>query len=450
MKKILTFLVMLVACVSILSAQEVPAKFNYQAVVRDRNNDNNLVMEKPVTVTVEIYQGNADVAAYVKDTTITTNRNGMVSFIIGPATNVTDWTNATVKATFKDGNKVLSEVFNPIMPVPLALQAAVDPMEITTDKIVAYLNTASGQDVKRIVEALTQNADVKDAVRDSIISYIKTQDSVVKELAIYFLSTVTVDDARDAYNAITPAVKQKIKELLVDSIKANKDLAYDIIADYLKNTTKDEVKDLWSAARQNPQFHEIFDAVRDSAITYVMNHKDLMMSVAQYYIVNVLKYTDVQQIYQTLRDQNHDLYVALQNKFNDYLDSYIGDSYVKECDGITICDLKEDLANAKAKAANCPYFTDAEAIVGNPNTYRAYVAGSNSTEIKTILSVKNSNGTNVFPVGENYQWTAPSTAANLYVGEENFTTLTAGQVVVFKLEKTGCPVVEKSVTVTAQ
>lgn len=461
MKKILTFLVMLFVSVSILSAQtvdqQVPqAKFNYQAVVRDQNHDFNLVMNEAVKVTVEIFQvDNAD-AAYTTTLDGMTNRNGMVSFIIGvqdPIPANIDWNNATIKATFKDAEgTTLSEVINPVMPVPLALQSVQDPLEITTEKIVEYLSSenTTGEDVGQIVTALFNNAPVSKAVKDSIVSYIKSEPATVKDLALYFIGNASVQDAKDAYNAVTPAVKQKLKEMLVDSIKANKKLAYEIAEYYLTNTTKAEVNDLWTAARENPQFHDIFNAVRDSAIIYVMNHKELLMTVAEYYIKNVLKYQDVQEIYATLRDDNPVLYTQLKNKFDSYLESYIGDTYVKTCDGITVCDLKEELENAKAKAANCPYFTDAEAIVGNPNTYRAYVAGSNSTEIKTILSVKNSNGTNVFPVGENYQWTAPSTAANLYEGEENFTTLTAGQVVVFKLEKTGCPVVEKSVTVTAQ
>lgn len=460
MKKILTFLVMLFVSVSILSAQttDVPtapvARFNYQAVVRDQNHDFNLVMNEAVKVTVEIIQDST--AAYTTTLDGMTNRNGMVSFIIGeknPIPANINWNNATIKATFKDAaGATLSEVINPVMPVPLALQSVQDPLDITTDKIVEYLSSenTTGEDVGQIVTALFNNAPVSKAVKDSIVSYIKSEPATVKDLALYFIANASVQDAKDAYNTVTPEVKQKLKQMLVDSIKDNKKLAYEIAEYYLTNTTKAEVNDLWSAARENPQFHDIFNAVRDSAIAYVMNHKELMMTVAEYYIKNVLDYQDVREIYDTLRDKKPALYNQLKNKFDSYLESYIGDNYVKACGTTTVCDLKEELENAKAKAANCPYFTDAEAIVGNPNTYRAYVAGSNSTEIKTILSVKNSNGTNVFPVGENYQWTAPSTAANLYEGEENFTTLTAGQVVVFKLEKTGCPVVEKSVTVTAQ
>ncbi len=460
MKKILTFLVMLVASVSFLMAQAPQAKFNYQAVVRDRNHDNNLVMNRTIDVTIEILNG--DNVVYTEPHTgVQTNRNGMVSFVIG--TNATadnnlanlDWSNAVIRATFKEGNTVLSVVKNDVMPVPYALSANVDPLEITTQKIVDYINDAetTGEDVGQIVTALLNKTAVSNAVRDSIISYIKTQPVKAKELAIYFLGTVTVNDAKQAFDTLTDEVKQEIKRILVDSIKANKALAYDIAADYLKHTTKTEVNELWSAARENPQFHEIFDAVRDSAITYIMNHKELVMNVAEYYIKNVLTYEDVRAIYDTLRDKNPNLYAQLKAKFDEYLASYVGENYVQACDGVTLCQLKEDLDNAKAKAANCPYFIEGDnqtlsATAGTPNTYRAFVAGSNLDEIKTILTVNNNDG-QVFPA-LNLQWTAPSTAENLYVGSEQSTTLTAGQVVVFKLVKSGCPTVEKSVVVTAQ
>lgn len=356
---------MLFVSVSILSAQttDVPtapvARFNYQAVVRDQNHDFNLVMNEAVKVTVEIIQDGT--AAYTTTLDGMTNRNGMVSFIIGeknPIPANINWNNATIKATFKDAaGATLSEVINPVMPVPLALQSVQDPLDITTDKIVEYLNSenTTGEDVGRIVTALFNNASVSKAVKDSIVSYIKSQPATVKDLALYFIANASVQDAKDAYNEVTPEVKQKLKQMLVDSIKDNKKLAYEIAEYYLTNTTKVEVNDLWTAARENPQFHDIFNAVRDSAIAYVMNHKELMMTVAEYYIKNVLKYQDVQEIYAALRNDNPVLYTQLKNKFDSYLESYIGDTYVKACDGVSVCDLKHTLDSLKSiPAQECP------------------------------------------------------------------------------------------------
>lgn len=468
MKKILTFLVMLVACVSILSAQtdvQIPqARFNYQAVVRDWNNSHNLVMNETVNAKVEILiTNNNDSVAYTENQTVTTNRNGMVSFIIGNVQgqgnlSTVDWANALIKTTFtNENNETLSVVENPVMPVPLALQSVQDPLEITTDKIVEYLSSenTTGENVGQIVTALFNNASVSKAVKDSIVSYIKSQPATVKKLALYFIGNASVQDAKDAYNAVTPAVKQKLKEMLVDSIKANKKLAYEIAQYYLTNTTKDEVQGLWSAARQNSQFHEIFNAVRDSAIAYVMNHKELVMTVAEYYIKNVLTYQDVREIYDTLRDKNSALYNQLKNKFDSYLESYIGDNYVKACGTTTVCDLKEELENAKANAAQCPYFTKTPTVqhsTTNGYDYTATISGLPSTFSASELSVDQLGVyKNDQQIIQPAQLTWVFTDGTASIEGANFSGVTTGTVLTFKLDgakfKDGCPIVSKTVTV---
>lgn len=415
---------MLFVSVSILSAQttDVPtapvARFNYQAVVRDQNHDFNLVMNEAVKVTVEIIQDGT--AAYTTTLDGMTNRNGMVSFIIGeknPIPANINWNNATIKATFKDAaGATLSDVINPVMPVPLALQSVQDPLEITTDKIVEYLNSenTTGEDVGQIVTALFNNAPVSKAVKDSIVSYIKSEPATVKDLALYFIANASVQDAKDAYNEVTPEVKQKLKQMLVDSIKDNKKLAYEIAEYYLTNTTKAEVNDLWSAARENPQFHDIFNAVRDSAIAYVMNHKELMMTVAEYYIKNVLKYQDVQEIYAALRNDNPVLYTQLKNKFDSYLESYIGDTYVKACDGVSVCDLKHTLDSLKALTPSPTPTSDCPTIVSATSS-RTYGNNENQVNFTVIMSddatanflsleIKTLNNGNIgYPQG-NMQW----------------------------------------------
>ena len=473
MKKILTFLVMLVACVSILSAQDtqIPqAKFNYQAVVRDRTNHDNLVMGETVNVQIAISQINSTSAdfspVYTEYREVTTNRNGMVSFVIGLEDDgveeiegdlsTIDWTNAVIRAIFTNANgDILSEVENVVMPVPLALQAAEDPIEITTQKIVEYIQGADGDAVNAIYQAIVTNENgIKNDITDSIISYIKTQPAKVKELAIYFLTTVTVNDARDAYNALSADVKQAIKDAIVDTIKHNKDLAYEILADYLTNTTKEEVQQLWSAARANDDFHVIFDAVRDSAVTYVMNHPQYVKQVAEYYVGHVLTINDVRAIYDTLRDKNPQLHADLINKFNEYLNSYIGNSYVKACGDVTICDLKNELDAAKAEASNCAYFVEwPTATKGADGFYRfnAEVGGvvPGSTNNPSITITKPNDPTYTYFPGGNYQWQV-SVDGNHYFGETNaFSDLNIGDKVLFILGDGNCKYT-REVTVTAE
>lgn len=387
MKKILTFLVMLVASVSFLMAQAPQAKFNYQAVVRDRNHDNNLVMNRAIDVTIEILNG--DNVVYTEPHTgVQTNRNGMVSFVIG--TNATadnnlanlDWSNAVIKATFKEGNTVLSVVENDVMPVPYALSANVDPLEITTEKIVEYISQANATDVNAIFDAMLDNQAVSDQLKTRIVDYVKTQDQLVRELGIYFLGTVTPADVDAAYDTLTEPVKEKIKDLTVAYLKSDngKAVVYDVLEYYLTNTSKTEVQEMWAAARANANFHEIFNAVRDSVIDYIKAHKDLVKNVAMYYMT-VVDEQDVKDLHNYLKTQNPDVYDYMIGKLGDYLNSYLTNEYMaaKACvddnnNVVDICTLQAELDELKQEAMNCPKILSASITKNNDNAYYTFRA----------------------------------------------------------------------------
>lgn len=450
MKKILTFLVMLVASVSFLMAQAPQAKFNYQAVVRDRNHDNNLVMNRTIDVTIDIII-NSEVAYSEPHTGVQTNRNGMVSFVIG--TNATadnnlanlDWSNAVIRATFKEGNTVLSVVENDVMPVPYALSANVDPLEITTQKIVDYINDAetTGEDVGAIFNALVAKQDVSKAVRDSIVSYIKTQPELAKSLAIYFLGTVTTADVNAASNNISQEVQDTIKDIVVAYIKSHKDVVYDVVEDYLTNTTKQEVKDLWVAARANENFETIFNAVRDSILDYLKGHKDLVKNMAMYYMT-VIDSNDVKDLHSYLKQHNQDAYNYMIGKLHDYLESYLTNEYMaqKACNGKTVCQMQAEIDQLKQDALQCPKITNAT-IQGGTFTATVANVGSNF-EAGSYLSVE---GPNDFTLPTtNMPWQT-STEGTYYINYSN--TFNPGEYT-FKLTlaKTGCnPAAPVKVTV---
>ena len=454
MKKILTFLVMLVASVSFLMAQAPQAKFNYQAVVRDRNHDNNLVMNRTIDVTIEILNGQT-VVYTEPHTDVQTNRNGMVSFVInvpqGSAesanvsevlptinnqeqpntpnisdltpvqTQTIDWSNAVIRATFKEGNTVLSVVENDVMPVPYALSANVDPLEITTQKIVDYINDAetTGEDVGAIFNALVAKQDVSKAVRDSIVSYIKTQPELAKSLAIYFLGTVTTADVNAASNNISQEVQDTIKDIVVAYIKSHKDVVYDVVEDYLTNTTKQEVKDLWVAARANENFETIFNAVRDSILDYLKGHKDLVKNMAMYYMT-VIDSNDVKDLHSYLKQHNQDAYNYMIGKLADYLDYYLTNEYMaqKACNGKTVCQMQAEIDQLKQDALQCPKITNATITPAtNGVTFTATLA---NVEGVTINS-SNLNVNDLVPTAAN--WT--SAGNNVYT-YSYIQTLSAG------------------------
>ena len=451
MKKILTFLVMLVASVSFLMAQAPQAKFNYQAVVRDRNHDNNLVMNRTIDVTIDIII-NSEVAYSEPHTGVQTNRNGMVSFVIG--TNATadnnlanlDWSNAVIRATFNEGNTVLSVVENDVMPVPYALSANVDPLEITTKAICDYIASAQASSVDSIFDAMLDNQAVSDQLKTRIVNYVKTQDPLVRELGIYFLGTVTPSDVDQAYDTLTEDVKEKIKDLTVAYLKSanGKAVVYDVLEYYLTNTTKQEVKDLWAAARANANFHEIFNAVRDSVIDYIKAHKDLVKNVAMYYMT-VVDEQDVKDLHNYLKTQNPDVYDYMIGKLGDYLNSYLTNEYMaqKECNGKTVCQMQAEIDSLKQEALKCPKITEANITPAtNGVTFTATLANVEGVTISP--SNLNVNVNDVLVPTVNSSWT--SAGNNVYT-YSYMQTLSAGSYT-FTLNtgKTGCNPSTKVVT----
>jgi len=102
MKKILTFLSVLIVTTSILLPKQTraqsPEKMSYQAVIR--NNSDQLVINQSVGMQISILQGSTSgTAMYVETLTPTTNANGLVSIEIGGGTAVSgnfstiDWAN---------------------------------------------------------------------------------------------------------------------------------------------------------------------------------------------------------------------------------------------------------------------------------------------------------------------------------------------------------------------
>jgi uncharacterized protein (TIGR02145 family) len=120
MKKILLVAVGLLLGIAVLA--QVPAKFTYQAVLR--NADGSIIANQPATVFVEILSGTPDGPAVFNEThNTTTSPLGLVNLTIGSINNmgVVDWSanQHFVKITF---NGVVMGVV-PLLSVPYALHA---------------------------------------------------------------------------------------------------------------------------------------------------------------------------------------------------------------------------------------------------------------------------------------------------------------------------------------
>ena len=392
MKKILTFLVMLLCSVSMLMAQSldnetvVPgdainnnsdlvvlptapkAMFPYQAVVRDMTNERNLVVNDTVKIVVNIHAQNSNEVLYTETfEKVPTNFNGLVSIVLGKneqapkALSEIDWsTSPIIVSTFSKGGETISVVETPVMAVPYALQADNAPVELTTKEICRYLADPSTKksSVDSVIAALVNNTEVSQRVKDTIINYIKTQKATVKELAYYFLSLATPEDLYDALNHTPAAVKSAAKDTVINYIKAHKDDAMDILAAYLKQVDKNDVGEVLSAIQDNPNAEEIRDTLAKYCFNYIMNHKALVWKGYRIF-VDSLKVNEFETAYDYFKTaQNGALYNYWVTKFNGYMNNYLTtNKYLRgvcENDTVTFCQVLERVVSLENAISTCP------------------------------------------------------------------------------------------------
>lgn len=156
MKKILFLVAIMLCCATAIFAQN--NKISYQAVVRDT--ENRLVANKTVTVTVNVFNGDATTATYSEThTNVQTNYNGLFSLQIGNGTNkignwnAIDWKNAKVKTAVSLGGTQLATLEMPLTAVPYALYAdyaeEINPNAVVVtniyNKMFADSNALAGQ-----------------------------------------------------------------------------------------------------------------------------------------------------------------------------------------------------------------------------------------------------------------------------------------------------------------
>ncbi len=112
---------MMLCCATAILAQN--NRISYQAVVRDTAN--RLVANKTVTVTVEIFNGDAQTAAYTETQTTQTNYNGLIALQIGNGNDWAsiDWKTARIETTVKLEGTELATLEMPLTAVPYALYA---------------------------------------------------------------------------------------------------------------------------------------------------------------------------------------------------------------------------------------------------------------------------------------------------------------------------------------
>ena len=406
MKKILTFLVMLLCSVSILMAQEAP-KFPYQAVVRDMT-AKNLYSNHPVKINIKITENGENNVVFEENHNAETNLNGMVSILIGGGTNVSgnltdiEWNNnVIVAATFKDStDQVISLVETPVMPVPYALQADNAAFTITTTQIVNYLKNANtnSEDVDSVLQAIVENPNgLKQYCKDTVYHYFMNHKAEMRDLALYFINLVDTNDIKDANNAVSQDVKNKAIALVKQYIKDNKDAAKEILMYYLSVTTKDDIVDLWNAVKGNSAFDTVGTVIADTAIKYIKAHPELVQEVVKYYIDSATV-SQVNYLHNLLKS-NTAVYGRLVEIFDTHLLNYLNEHHYltgicqktdQTYDTISFCELAARVETLKNSVLdNCAITV---AVANNTATIKGAV------NLQDELTITINNGNQVIDV----------------------------------------------------
>jgi hypothetical protein len=270
MKKILTLMVMFAMTAGILSTQA--QTLSYQVVVRDVNN--NLVVNQELTVSVEIYSPiNSSESALQENITATTNLNGMLSLTLNKAREeqeqtpweeyAIDWTNAKIVLNFNNDN--INNVVDTVYAVPYAMQAN---FLLTTNQIVNYIQYAQPSDWNKVYAALKGNEDFLNAMRDTVVKYVKANYPIAKQIAFHYLSQMTAADVNEAYDTIDKVLtNQEIADALnvviMDYVQKHRSLAYEVARYYAQHANPEGLQKVYDAAMTR---EDVVNPIMDSVL----------------------------------------------------------------------------------------------------------------------------------------------------------------------------------------
>lgn len=383
MKKILTLFTMLLVTVSTLLAQA--PSLSYQMIVRNQTTDsvgafapNDLVYSQSMNVYVAVVEATGNVAkvwAFTENGTgngmiapqATTNMNGMLSLTLSdyepvelpagyqiPTTvdatvnlkwfNEIEWQDAKVVLAIPEYG--IMDTME-ILPVPFAYKTFMKD-NITTPRIVKYIDNATTNDVAAVDEAITGNVPFMNALRDSVANAIKRNPGKTKELALYFIGLTTPQDVENAAKAVSQDVVEFVKDTVVKYIKNHRTEAYNIVKYFIDQTTVEDVSDLWSAAIHSSEADDIVKMVVDSVNEYIKRHPELATKTAKY-VVRHLTAEDVFTLQNYTKTNNPAAYDTAKGILNDLIDDYMAaNQYQKvQCDVTDLCALRNEIEQFK-------------------------------------------------------------------------------------------------------
>ena len=254
MKKLFTLFAMLTLLVS-LNAQTI----NYQAVLRDTTNKNELLRNQEVNAEFYVLVTDASGRDFqlMKDTLLVTNADGMINFPIdfSAADGKLDWRNNKILAIFRYGESDSIVLETPVTAVPYAIQAK-DGI-LTTSVITNYINSTAGgeqADFNSVWNAVMRNEQLRKDINDSIVEFLKQKENyeIAKNIIYGYLSQVSSADVREAYNlarSVDTATKDTIIFVMKDFVNTHHKLVIEALEYYAQTATEEEMRSIYETLK---------------------------------------------------------------------------------------------------------------------------------------------------------------------------------------------------------
>lgn len=394
MKKIITLIMMFVLSVGFLMAQGV---FTYQTVVVD--NQGKLVVNKPVTATVTITDGQGHTFEQ-PNLTGTTSNNGLLLLSVGDKTsdafNNMNWEVASIKVQYTVNGATVPTDTSRVAAVPYALQT---DDELTTDMIVEYVKNADMDDVRAILDALDQGAphNLKDTLLATIVDSVKENYKLAKQVFMYYVENATVADIDTLYNALVSntQVTAALDTILVQFLKDSTEMVYDILRQYALSLTADDVNAIIAAIPPTTDNQEnVKSRIVNKAFEYLMTpnaKKKLLIPVIMDYAKNA-QTSDVDAMIYAIDHNPNGVKTILVNKFNSWMDAYFANHYTGGNNNSFVQTLVNDSMDARYYSCDtevdlCQLYSDLQ------NMTTCFTHGDFAFEFQNVSSVGHYIGT---------------------------------------------------------
>lgn len=282
MKRIITLVSMFLLAGGILMAQTTTPKLSYEVVIRD--GDNNLLVNQPVTVDVNVYSISDETTALYTENglNLVSDANGLLVVAFGENVDWqalgVDWMTSKIRLDIDYGYGTIPH-FVPVFAVPYALQSPTGEL-LTTDEIVRYISSINfDNDMRRILQAYHENTyGLENDWVDTFKHYLMSHKEKIKEIVLSYAPRITAENINSTYNTVVAnsAAYNKGVEVMSGFAKENMDVALEMALYYIEHYTADynaDVNSLVEKIKANTEIYPYIEKfVEDTFEEYLDQH----------------------------------------------------------------------------------------------------------------------------------------------------------------------------------